>query len=197
MRLDDDHYLEQVSELVGVIHKHGCPTFMQFYHRGPWLQPYAPHRPRYAASAVPPVQSEFDLPNAGAPRAPSVSEIQNLTTLFSGLAARAKKAGFDGIELNAGGDHLFSTFLSRFTNKRRDEYGFESMEDRSRFLVGMIEAIKGACGDDFPVLVLINALEAGAGDEGMTFEESRELAVILQRAGADALHVRSHWYGHS
>ena len=60
----------------------------------------------------------------------------------------------------------------------------------------MVKAIKGACNNDYPVSLLINALEAGAGNEGMTFVESRELAAILQKAGADALHVRSHWYGH-
>lgn len=196
MRLDEDWHIEQVSELVRVIHKHGCPAFMQFYHRGPWGQPYAPNRPRYAASAVPPVVSEFDLPGEGAPRELKVPEIEDLISLFAGFAAHAQKAGFDGVELNAGGDHLFSSFISRSTNKRRDEYGFHSVADRSRFLVGMIKAVKSACGNDYPVSVLINAIEGGVGDEGMTFGESRELAVILQEAGADALHVRSHWYGH-
>jgi 2,4-dienoyl-CoA reductase (NADPH2) len=196
MRLDDDRYIEQVAELTAVIHKYRCPTFMQFYHRGPWIQPYAPNRPRYAASAVPPVPSEFDLPNEGAPRELTIPEIADLIGLFAAFAARAQKAGFDGVELNSGGDHLFSSFLSRFTNKRQDDYGFRTMEDRSRFLVDTVKAIKSACGQDFPISVLINAIEGGACDEGMTFDESRELAVILEKAGVDALHVRSHWYGH-
>ena len=196
MRIDDDRYIEELSELVGVIHKHGCPTFMQFYHRGPWIQPYAPDRPRYAASAVKPLASEFDLPGEGVPRELTIPEIEGLISLFSDFAERARKAGFDGIELNAGGDHLFSTFLSRFANKRHDEYGCDSMENRSRFLVGMLKAIKQKSGQDFPISVLINAVEGGAGDEGMTYDESKALAVILQKAGADALHVRSHWFGH-
>jgi 2,4-dienoyl-CoA reductase (NADPH2) len=196
MRLDDDRYIDQVAELVSVIHKHGCPTFMQFYHRGPWVQPYAANRPRYAASPIAPVTSEFDLPNEGLPRELTIPEIDDLVALFASFALRARKAGFDGVELNSGGDHLFSTFVSRFANKRNDEFGCQRMENRTRFLTRMIAAVKDACGSDYPVSVLINAIEGGVGDEGMTFGESRELAVLLEKAGADALHVRSHWYGH-
>jgi len=196
MRIDDDRFIPQLRELVEVIHKHGCPTFMQFYHRGPWNQPYAQHRPRYAASAVAPPESEFDFPSLGIPRELTVEEITELVKLFAEFTERAKRAGFDGVELNAGGDHLFSTFLSRRNNKREDEYGCVSMERRSRFLVEMIQAIKSKSGQDFPVSVLFNAVEGGAGEEGMTFAEARELAVILEKAGADALHVRSHWFGH-
>jgi 2,4-dienoyl-CoA reductase-like NADH-dependent reductase (Old Yellow Enzyme family) len=70
------------------------------------------------------------------------------------------------------------------------------MENRSRFIVEMIQAIKLRCGQDYPISVLFNAVEGGAGDQGMTFAEAKELAVILEKAGADALHVRSHWFGH-
>jgi 2,4-dienoyl-CoA reductase (NADPH2) len=196
MRIDDDRFIPQLTELVGVIHKHGCPTFVQFYHRAPWDQPYAQNRPRYAASAVKPVESQFDFPSEGSPRELTVEEIVELVKLFAEFAERARKAGFDGVELNAGGDHLFSTFLSRRNNKREDAYGYASMENRSRFMVEMIQAIKAKSGWDFPVCVLFNAVEGGAGDQGMTFAEAKELAVILEKAGADALHVRSHWFGH-
>jgi len=196
MRIDDDRFIPQLSELVGVIHKHGCPTFVQFYHRGPWNQPYAKMRPRYAASAVKPPVSEFDFPVEGEPRELTVAEIAELVQLFAEYSERARQAGFDGVELNAGGDHLFSTFLSRRNNKRTDAYGYASIEQRSRFLIEMIKAIKLRSGQDFPVSILINAVEGGAGDEGMTFEESKAIAVTLERAGADALHVRSHWFGH-
>ncbi|HEX2964159.1 MAG TPA: FAD-dependent oxidoreductase [Syntrophorhabdaceae bacterium] len=196
MRIDDDRYIPQLRELTDIIHKYECPTFIQFYHRGPWNQPYAQHRPRYAASAVKPTESEFDFPSEGVPRELTLEEIAELVQLFARFTERAKAAGFDGVELNAGGDHLFSTFLSRRNNKRTDEYGCQSMANRGRFLVEMITAIKTACGKDYPVSVLFNALEGGAGDLGMTFAEARELAPILEKAGADTLHVRSHWFGH-
>ncbi len=196
LRIDDDRYIEEIAQLPAVIHKHGCPVFVQFYHRGPWLQPYAANRPHVAASPVVPPSGEFDLHGDEPPRELTISEIQELSALFSQLMVRLKKAGFDGMEINAGCDHIFATFLSRYWNKRRDAYGFETMENRSRFLVETIKGIKNGCGEDFPVSVLINAVEGGMGSEGMTLEESKALAILLEKAGADSLHVRSHFLGH-
>ena len=196
LRIDDDKYIQDISEIAEVIHKHGCPAFVQFYHRGPWLQPYALHRPHIAASPVRAPVLDFDLHGEAAPRELTIAEIDELKNVFVTAAYRLKKAGFDGIELNAGCDHLFATFLSRYWNKRQDAYGCASMEDRSRFLVQTIRDIKKSLGEDFPIIVLINALEAGMGEEGMTYDESKTLAQILQKAGVDALHVRSHWLGH-
>jgi len=196
LRIDDDKYIQDISELTEVIHKHGCPAFVQLYHRGPWLQPYALHRPHIAASPVRAPVSEFDLHGEAAPRELTIAEIDELRNIIVTTAYRLKKAGFDGIELNAGCDHLFATFLSRFWNKRQDAYGCASMEDRSRFLVQTIREIKKSLGEDFPISVLMNALEVGMGDEGMTYDEGKALAQILQQTGVDALHVRSHWLGH-
>jgi 2,4-dienoyl-CoA reductase-like NADH-dependent reductase (Old Yellow Enzyme family) len=61
LRIDDDKYIQDIGEIAEVIHKHDCPAFVQFYHRGPWLQPYALHRPHIAVSPVRPPISEFDL----------------------------------------------------------------------------------------------------------------------------------------
>jgi 2,4-dienoyl-CoA reductase (NADPH2) len=196
MRIDDDRYIPEAAEIADVIHRHGCPAFVQIYHRGPWLQPYAQNRPHIAASPVVPEYSEFDLHSTAPPKELTVSEINELAGLFAQIAGRLKRAGFDGMEINAGCDHIFASFLSRYWNKRTDQYGRASMENRSRFLVETIQAIKTTCGSDFPISVLINAVEAGMGDEGMTYPESRALAKILENAGVDALHVRSHWLGH-
>ena len=195
-RIDEDKYIKDVSELTQVIHKHGCPTFMQMYHRGPWPQPYAPRRPRIAASPTNPpiVRSQFDLHDENAPRELTIAEIEELVDLFAGVVVRAQKAGFDGVELNSGSDSLFANFLSRFWNKRRDAYG-GSLENRTRFLVEVIREIKKRLGRDFPVMVLINGVEVGGGEEGITYAESQAVARILQEAGVDALHVRSHWFG--
>jgi 2,4-dienoyl-CoA reductase (NADPH2) len=196
-RIDDDRYIQDISELTQVIHKHGCPAFVQMYHRGPWPQPYARRRPHIAASSVNPpiVRSEFDLHGGNAPRELTIPEIEEFIELFASAAVRAQKAGFDGVELNSGSDSLFATFLSRFWNKRQDAYGCGSLENRTRFILGIIREIKNRLGTDFPVIVLINGIEVGGGDEGMTFKESRAVARLLEAAGVDALHVRSHWFG--
>ena len=196
MRIDDDRHISELSEIAEVIHRHGCPAFVQIYHRGPWTQPYAPNRPHIAASPVVPEYSEFDLHATTPPKELSITEINELTGLFAQIAGRIRRAGFDGMEINAGCDHLFASFLSKFWNKRTDSYGHASMENRSRFLVETIKAIRRECGADFAISVLINAVEGGMGDEGMTYPESRTLAKVLENCGVDALHVRSHWLGH-
>ena len=193
-RLDDDKYIKDVSELTAVMHKYGCPAFVQFYHRGPWGGIYRTIAPRIAASAFT-IQSEHDVHEEIPPHAVTREEIQELVDHYASCAVRAATAGFDGVEVHTGADHLLPTFISRFWNKRDDEYGPQSMENRTRFVVQIIRAIKKRLGEDYPVQVLMNGLEVGGGDEGMTIEEGKELAQILENAGADSLHVRSHWFG--
>ncbi len=191
-RLDDDKYIPLLSELAQVIHKHGCPTFLQLYHSGPWhgtqlfgLQPIA-------ASAID-MSSELDR-TKDVTRALAIPEIEELVAKFASAAERARKAGFDGVEVNAGSSHLIASFLSPFLNKRRDAYGCQNLESRVRFLLEIIRETKKRAGQDFPVMVIINGVEVG-GDDDRAYEEGQELARMLEEAGADALHVRFYWLG--
>ena len=194
IRLDDDKYIKDVSQLTEVIHKHGCPAFVQFQHRGPWgrIHPDAPQP--VAASSIA-VSSEFDIHEPDPPRTLTIPEIEELVDRWASVAVRAAKAGFDGVEVHTGCDHLLPTFISRFWNKRNDDYGPQNLENRTRFTVSIIREIKKRLGQDFPVTALMNVFEIGGGDEGMTFEEGKAVAKILVEAGVDALHARSHWIG--
>jgi 2,4-dienoyl-CoA reductase (NADPH2) len=194
-RIDDDKYLKQLEELSAAVHEHGVPIFTQLYHRGPWSGIYALAAQPVASSAVT-HPTPFDVYDEKPPHALTTGEVEGLVERFASGAARLHKAGWDGIEVNAGGDHLFHTFLSRFWNKREDRYGYQSIENRARFLVEVVREIKQRCGGDFPVQVLINGIEVGVpGDQALTLDESKEIARLLQAAGADSLHVRSHWAG--
>lgn len=193
-RVDDDKYLKNLEELSAEVHKYGCPIFTQLYHRGPWGGIYALIAKRVAASAVT-MYSPFDVHEEEPPHALTIDEIEELIDRFASGAARLQQAGWDGIEINAAADHLFHSFLSRFWNKRDDIYGPQSMENRTRFIVQVIREIKKRCGQDFPVQILMNALEIGAGEEGLTLEEAKEIARIYEANGVDSLHVRYHWAG--
>ncbi|MBN2038575.1 MAG: FAD-dependent oxidoreductase [Spirochaetes bacterium] len=203
-RLDDDKYIKGMSQLVEVIKKHNCPTFMQMNHDGPWqLKLPAEPNPLYegppvAASAVS-VTNEHDNHNE-IPRPLTVEEIEMIIDKFASAAVRAEKAGFDGVDINAGSSHLFHNFLSPFWNRREDDYGGNT-ENRTRFLRQTIQEIKKRLGNDFPVSVVINGMEVGqmAGIDNskcITPEESRKIAVYLDQAGADAIQVRNHWIGY-
>ena len=86
------------------------------------------------------------------PRELAIPEIKEIVEKFVNNAVGAQKAGFDGVEINTSCSHLLHTFLSPFWNKRHDEYGCDSMENRTRFLVEVIRAIKKRLGQDFPGL---------------------------------------------
>jgi 2,4-dienoyl-CoA reductase (NADPH2) len=204
-RIDNDKYIPGLMELSGIIHKHGCPTFMQMNHDGPWevKLPFVP-KPMYdgppiGASAVSFSEGAADF-HKETPHPLTVEEIQEIVDKFAAAAVRARKAGFDGVDINAASSHLLHNFFSPFFNKREDEYG-GSVENRARFAADVIREIKKRTGGDFPVSITINGIEMGQGigiedSKCLTPEDSRGIALCLQEAGADAIQVRSHFLGY-
>jgi 2,4-dienoyl-CoA reductase-like NADH-dependent reductase (Old Yellow Enzyme family)/thioredoxin reductase len=194
LRVDDDKYLKDIEELAKTIHAGGIPCFMQFYHRGPWGGIYANIAKRVAASPVT-FPSVFDVHEEEPPAALTIDEIEELVERYAASAGRLADCGFDGVEIHAGADHLLDTFLSRFWNRRDDQYGAQNWENRTRFLLEIIAAVRKRCGADFAIQVFLNGVEFGVGDEGLSLDENKTLAMICEKAGADSLHIRSHWVG--
>ncbi len=192
--LDDDKYIPSYAELVKVIHKYGCPAFIQFQHAGPWNPTgLLPKRDTKAASAL--TQEELPGPDFAVPRGLSHDEVLEYIDIWASAAERAAKAGFDGVEINGGTCHQINTFLSRIFNKREDEYGCQTLQNRSRFICDIVREIKKRVGQDFAVTCLINIAEYGH-EKATTTEEGVQFAKFLQDAGADAIQCRAHGYGH-
>jgi 2,4-dienoyl-CoA reductase (NADPH2) len=202
-RLDDDKYTKGISELVQVIHKYGCPTFMQMNHDGPWqrallgIEPFFEGQPVAASPVM--MKSANDFHNE-MPRELTIPEIEVIIDKFASAAVRAREAGFDGIDINAASSHLLHNFLSPYWNRRKDDYG-GTPENRARFVTSIVKEIKQRLGTDFPVSVCINAAEFGrmvgiANEKCVTIDDAKYTARLLQEAGADAIHVRSHWLGY-
>ena len=196
-RLDNDKHIHAMLELTGLIHKHGCPVFVQLADMANWKLNPAGDTPR-APSAVC-VYSEMDNHNT-MPREITIPEINEIVEKFVNNAVGAQRAEFDGIEINTSCSHLLHTFLSPFWNKRHDEYGCDTIENRTRFLVAIITGIKKRLGQDFPVSTLINGVETGRligvePSECLTLEDALKIARIIEQAGADAIQVRSQWIG--
>jgi 2,4-dienoyl-CoA reductase (NADPH2) len=116
-------------------------------------------------------------------------ELRKVRRDFVVASWRARRAGFDGVELHAAHFYLLSASISPFTNKRRDEYG-GSIVNRSRLTRETIEDIKAELGAEFPVWVRINACEEL--DPGLSLEEGQQVASIIAEAGADAIHVSAY-----
>ena len=123
-----------------------------------------------------------------APRALTVTEIKDLVAAFVAAAVRAVKAGFDVVEIHAAHGYLFHQFYSPLSNKRTDEYG-GSFENRVRFLLETVRAVRAALDDSVPLFVRISASDWVP--EGWSIEESIELSRLMQDLGVDLVDVSS------
>ena len=137
--------------------------------------------------------SKYDTFHGLLCEAATPEQIRELVGYFAQGARRARLAGLDGLELHASHGYLFTQFLSSAINDRNDEYG-GSLENRARFLMEVIRAIRKEVGTDFHLQVKINALDAGDAlfpweKSGNTLEESIQICKWVEQAGVDALHV--------
>ncbi|HTY63178.1 MAG TPA: FAD-dependent oxidoreductase [Acidobacteriota bacterium] len=189
--LENDENIPVFGKIADAVHKHGCPIFMQLFHAGP--QAMLKGGLQTVSSSSLTETETRELMASMNPRELTIPEIEDLVDKFAETAVRARKAGFDGVEVNAARMHLINSFLSRAWNKRQDQYGCASLETRARFLVEIVREMKRRLGRDFPVTTLINGIELKI-DKGITVEEAQGFAGILQGAGVDAIHVRAFGY---
>ncbi len=193
-RLHDDNLIPSFSELAQAVHKHNCPIFLQLIHAGPWNPTGLLVRPDARCSS-PLKKEELPGPDFVGTKGMSLAEVEEVIEMFIKAAERAYKAGFDGVEVNAGTCTLPNSFLSRVFNKREDKYGIASLENRVRFVTDIVSGIKKRLAPDFAVTVLINIVEYGH-ERATKIEEGVQFAKLIQDAGAEAIQVRAHYYGH-
>ncbi len=122
------------------------------------------------------------------PHVLSIEEIKDLVEDFKKAAIKSLDAGFDIIEIHAAHGYLFHEFLSPLSNTRTDEYG-GSLENRSRFLIEVVDAVNSVLDENHPLLVRISATEYA--ENGWDIEESIALAKILKEHHVDLIDVSS------
>jgi 2,4-dienoyl-CoA reductase-like NADH-dependent reductase (Old Yellow Enzyme family)/thioredoxin reductase len=169
LTIDDDKFNSAFSELAEVIHRFGAKTAVQLHHVG------CSGTSRITGSQIV-GPSDVAFPNGETPRPLEIGEIKRLVERFAQGAKRAEQAGFDGVEIHAAHGYLHSEFLSSFFNRREDAYGGNT-ENRARFLLETIAAIRSEVGRDFPVWLRIGA------------DVVMEYARLIDEAGVDAIHV--------
>jgi len=139
-------------------------------------------------------------------RALTVEEIQEYVEAFAKTAKKLKDAGVDGVEIHAVHEgYMLDQFTLKYVNKREDQYG-GSFENRYRFPVEIVKAIKEACGEDFPVSLRYSVVSKTKGfregalpgeeftEVGRDMEESEKAAKYLQDAGYDMLNCDNGTY---
>lgn len=185
--IDDDKYIPGMTELAGVIHEGGAKAFLQISHTGRGArraiigsQPVGPSAVAMPYSFMMGLQNET-------PRELTISEIKVIEEKYAQAALRAKKAGFDGVEIHAVGYYLGQQFLSSKANIRTDEYG-GNRENRIRFHLNIIKRIRELCGKDFAIIVKLSVIEMGK-DGGISMLDGVYYCKKLQEAGVDAIEV--------
>jgi 2,4-dienoyl-CoA reductase (NADPH2) len=123
----------------------------------------------------------------------TIAQIQGAIAAFAQGARRAREAGADGVELHGANGYLITQFLSSAINDRKDEYG-GALDNRARFVLEIVRAIRKEVGRDFHLQMKISAIEyndALLRDEGKgnTLEDSIQVCRWLEAEGADAIHV--------
>ena len=125
----------------------------------------------------------------------TVTQIHETVAQFAEGARRAREAGLDGVELHGANGYLITQFLSSAINDRKDEYG-GALENRARFVLEVVRAIRARVGRDFHLQMKISAQDFddvlapfGRGPSGNTLAESIRVCKWLAEAGVDAIHV--------
>ena len=179
-RIYSDEFIPVYKKLSDAIHAAGAKTFLQLHHAGRVGDSTVTGKQLVSSSRIP-------SPVAVDPiRSLKTEEVYALIERFGDAAARAKAAGFDGVELHGGHGYMIAQFMSGYLNKRTDEFGGDIL-GRAKFPVGLVRNIKEKCGEDFPVMLKM------AGDElvegSMHLNETRVFARLLEEAGLDALTI--------
>lgn len=164
----------------------GNHLWMQISHAGrqsPWYvtgQPLAPSE----------VQLKM-LANYRRPRALREEEILDFIQRYARVARTAREAGFTGVQVHGAHGYLLSSFLSPVTNRRGDAWG-GSLENRARFLLETIKAVRAAVGEDFPVGLKLNSADFQKG--GFSNEECLQVVQWLNGCKLDLLEISGGTY---
>lgn len=160
-----------------------------------WMQISHPGRQSSRTSTRQPLSpSEVQLRLAGMfarPRAMTGKDIEDAIQRYGRVAGVARDAGFTGVQVHGAHGYLISQFLSPVTNRRDDRWG-GSLENRARFLLEAVRAVRGQVGPDYPVGVKLNSADFQKG--GFSLEECVRVAGWLGQAGIDLLEISGGTY---
>lgn len=187
LRMDDDRFIPGWKDLADAVHAYDCKLCVQFLTPG-----------RYGRKEF--VEGDDNLLSASdvfarmtgtTPRPMTVEDIQLIQKRYAEAALRCKRAGIDGVEITAGSGYLICQFLSPVTNLRTDAYG-GSFENRCRFGVELVQAVRNAVGPDYPVIVRVAGNDFVKG--GCTNEDCVAFCKKLEQVGVDLLDVTGGWH---
>ena len=182
-----DDYIKGYKDLVDSVHEHGAKIAFQIFHAG--RQTY----PSNIGNQQPISCSPIPCPVCRVmPREMTTCEVYEMVDKFIEAAVRCKKAGADAVEIHAAHGYLIAQFLSDYSNKRVDEFG-GSFENRIRFPRLIVQGIRKALGNDYPIIFRISGEELVPG--GRKIIETAAICRAMEDVGVDAMHITAASYG--
>ena len=188
--IDHDRHIPFWRELGKAVHEHDCRFLMQLSHGGRQRDIAGIEYPTGLSST-----DKSDPTHGFRCERATIPEIREIVGAFAQGARRAREAGLDGVELHGANGYLITQFLSSAINDRKDEYG-GSLENRARFVLDIVRAIRAEVGRDFHLQMKISAEDHndavaffGKGPSGNTVEDAIQVCKWLVEAGVDAIHV--------
>ena len=189
--VDTPEKVGRLAPMVDAVHAEGASIFLQLGHGGlysmeAWHEPYASRRqgPLLAASPLPwylkPVYRGVDV------HVMTTEDVRAMACRYGEVAAWARDAGYDGVQLGSANAKLLDQFLSPFYNRRDDEFG-GSFERRASVLRLIREAVAERAGADYPCTVKAPAEKSPPGFARSTADEAIELCRLVQEWGYDAV----------
>lgn len=175
-----DELTDKYRAVTETAHSGGSRIIMQLVHGSSFRQADPENARIIGPSAV-------THPDSGlTPKEMSVSDIADMAELFAKAAARAKAAGFDGVQIHAAHGYQLSQWITPIFNRRTDEYGGSAL-NRFRIVSDVYYAIREAVGAKFPVWIKINSSDEVPG--GITMDDFLEMGREAARIGIDAIEV--------
>ena len=188
--IDDDSRIPFWKAVGRAVHEHDCKYILQLSHSGRQRDINGIEIPKGLSST-----DKSDPIHGFRCERMTLAQIREVVQYFAEGARRAREAGLDGVELHGANGYLITQFLSSAINDRTDEYG-GSLENRARFVIDVVKAIRAKVGNDFHLQMKISATEYddalalfGRGPSGNTVTDSIKVCQWLVEAGVDALHV--------
>lgn len=155
----NEYQQEGWRKVVDSVHAEGVPIFLQIFHAGAVNQGNSWMEGSIAPSPVQPKGEQISRYNGHGffqtPREISKDEIKEVIQSYASATKRAQEVGFDGVEVHGANGYLMDQFLTTYTNQRTDEYGGD-IENRFRFHIEVMTAVRDAVPIDFPVGVRIS-----------------------------------------
>jgi len=176
----DDSFIPGLTKMADIVHARGGKIAMQLHHAGRESFYQLQQGLALGPSAVPSYVYGMK------PAEMSQDDINEVVEAFGRAAVRARKAGYDGVELHAAHGYLLMQFLSAHSNHRSDKYGGD-LGQRTRFIVECLQEVRKQVGDDFPISLRISGEEMIKN--GYVIEDMVHIVPQFIAAGADILHV--------